>query len=204
MQPGGEFFLNAIAAKNGVDASQIKTKIVGATLEPLLVGQIDYFTGLVNQTFQIEQEAAKPDAAPNIKGKTWQALIFSDWAVRQYHDVVFAQKKTLTENPDLARRFMRALARGLQFTIDQPAEAVKLTEKYAGQIEDAEKLNWRTRVQNPLFQSEATKQQGLFAMDTAVWEGMIQFFADSGQIPRTIPASEAMTLDFLPGPTPRP
>ena len=36
-----------------------------ATVEPLMVGKMDYFLGwIVNQTYQIEQEAAKPDAPP--------------------------------------------------------------------------------------------------------------------------------------------
>ena len=40
-----------------------------------MVGKMDYFLGwIVNQTYQIEQEAAKPDAPATVKGKTWQAL----------------------------------------------------------------------------------------------------------------------------------
>jgi len=63
VQVGSEFFVAALARKNGVDESKIVT--VQANAEPLLVGQIDYFNGwVINQAYQIEQEAAKSDAPP--------------------------------------------------------------------------------------------------------------------------------------------
>ena len=40
----------------------MKVVTAQATVEPLMVGKMDYFLGwIVNQTYQIEQEAAKPD-----------------------------------------------------------------------------------------------------------------------------------------------
>src|ERR1700730_3068513 len=62
IQTGSEFICRAFARKNGIDESKVKIVTAQATVEPLLVGKMDYFSGwIVNQTYQIEQEAAKPD-----------------------------------------------------------------------------------------------------------------------------------------------
>jgi hypothetical protein len=67
---------------NGIDASKVKVVTAQATVESLLVGKMDYFLGwIVNQPYQIEQEAAKPDAPQSVKNKTWQALRLADLGV---------------------------------------------------------------------------------------------------------------------------
>ena len=82
MQADGDFFLQAFAKRNNVDLSKVKVEIVQANAEPLLVGKVDFFTGwITNQTYQIEQEIAKPDAPPNLKGKAWKAMRYADYGV---------------------------------------------------------------------------------------------------------------------------
>jgi NitT/TauT family transport system substrate-binding protein len=197
-QVGTEFLFKAFAKVNGIDASKVKVVPAQATVEPLMVGKMDYFLGwIVNQTYQIEQEAAKPDAPPTIKGKTWQALRLADLGIRTYTDVVFTSGETLKKNPELVKRYLRALQKGMQFVIDHPDEAVEILSKFPGQVEDAKKLAWRFKIQNALFQSDYAKQHGLLTMDPAVWTAMIGFLKDGEQIPKTIPASEVATNEFF-------
>jgi len=197
-QVATEYLFYAFAKKNGVDASKVKLMPAQATAEPLLVGKMDYFLGwVVNQTYQIEQEAAKPDAPAAIKGKTWRALRMSEWGVPTYSDVIFASSETLKKNPELVRRYLKAVQRGMQFVIDHPDEAVDILAKFPGQVEDARKLAWRFKIQNPLYQSETTRKLGPLVMDPAVWSQMIGFLKDGDQIPRTIPVSEVMTNDYF-------
>src|SRR4029077_7978883 len=80
VQAGTEFMFHAFAKKNGIDESKVKLVTAQATAEPLMVGKMDFFLAwIVNQTYQIEQESAKPDAPPTVKGKTWRALRMSEW-----------------------------------------------------------------------------------------------------------------------------
>src|SRR5882762_1439640 len=59
-QVGTEFLFAAFAKKSGIDASKVKVVTAQATVEPLMAGKMDYFLGwIVNQTYAIEQEAAK-------------------------------------------------------------------------------------------------------------------------------------------------
>ena len=71
------------------------------------------------------------------------------------------------------RRYLKAVQRGMQFGIDHPDEAVEILAKFPGQIEDAKKLAWRFKLQNPLFQSDYSNKNGPLTMDPEVWSEMI-------------------------------
>jgi NitT/TauT family transport system substrate-binding protein len=201
MQSDGEIFLQALAKKHGLDLRKIKIEVVQANAEPLLVGKVDFFTGwITNQTYQIEQETARPDAPPRIRGKVWKAISFAEQGVWSYSDVVFTTGKLVRENPDLVRRYLRALVRGMQYILDHPEETVQLVAAYPEQVEKADKLAWRWRIQNALFVSDDTRRHGLLWMNPRVWDGMMGFYKEYERIPRVIPAAEMMTNDLLPGP----
>jgi NitT/TauT family transport system substrate-binding protein len=200
LQSDGSMFLEALAKRNGVDFSKIKVEIVLANAEPLLVGKVDYFSGYINnQTYQIEVEAAKPNAPANIKGKVWKAIPFSKYGVEGYGDVLFAASKTIRENPELVRKFMRAAVRGLKFVIENPDEAVKVVDAFPDQVERPDKLTWRFRIQNQLSVSADTKTSGLMWMQPRIWEATMAFYFDYKQVPRVLPVDEIMTNAFNPG-----
>ncbi|RZI96737.1 MAG: hypothetical protein EOP39_28655, partial [Rubrivivax sp.] len=200
MQADGEMYIKALAKKNNLDMSKIKVETVLANAEPLLVGKVDYFTGhLHNQTYQVEQEAAKPEAPASIKGKTWKALRFSQYGINSYGDTLFTSGKMVKERPELVRKVVRAVAKGMKFTIDSPAEAVKLVDAYPQQIERADKLTWRLKVQNPLNQSADTKANGLLWMNPKVFDDSMAFYKEYDQIKSVVPASDTMTNAFNPG-----
>ena len=197
-QTGTEYLFHAFAKKNGLDESKIKLVTAQATVEPLMVGKMDYFLAwVVNQTYQIEQESAKADAPPTVKGKIWQALKLSDLGIPTYTDVIFASGDTLKKNPELVRHYLAAVQKGMQYCLDHPDESVELLAKFPGQVEDAKKLAWRFKIQNALYQSDYSKKNGPLTMDPAVWTAMIGFLKDGDQIPKTIPATEVMTNDFF-------
>jgi NitT/TauT family transport system substrate-binding protein len=165
-----------------------------------MVGQVDFFSGwVINQTYQIELEAAKPDAPPTLKGKVWHALRLAEWGIPTYSAVLFTTGATVRDNPDLVRRYLRAVARGMRFVLDHPEDAVSVVAQAPGQMEDAKKLAWRWHLQNPLFVSADTRAHGPLWMNPSVWDEMAQFLRDGEQIQRAVPAAEVMTDGFLPG-----
>jgi len=197
-QVGTEFLFAAFAKKTGIDASKVKVIPAQATVEPLMAGKMDYFLGwVVNQTYAIETEAAKADAPATVKGKAWRAIKLSDYGVRTYTDVIFTSGDTLKKNPELVKRYLRAVQKGMQYVIDHPDESVEILTKFPGQVEDAKKLAWRFKLQNQLFQSDYAKKNGLLTMDPGVWGDMITFLKEGDQIPKTVPVAEVMTNDFF-------
>ncbi len=199
MQADGEIFLKAIAGKNGLDLKKIKIEIVMATAEPLLVGKVDYFTGMLhNQTYQIEQTIGQPGTPGRLQGKVWKAIRLADHGAPFYADVLFTTRTKLRNDPELVRRFSRAVARGLQFVLENPEETVKIVDTYPEQIERADKLAWRFKVQNPLSVSTDTNAHGLLWMEPKVWADTMAYYKEYGQIPRVVPTAELMTNDFNP------
>lgn len=203
VQAGSEYFVRAMARINGVDEQRIRIVTVQANAEPLLVGRVDFFGGWVtNQAYQIEQEAAKPDAPAALRGRTWKAIRFSDWGLNAYADTIFATSRTLQESPELVRGYLKAVAQAIRFILAQPDEALQLVARFPGQIETAEKLAWRWRVQNPLFVSAETERAGPLVMTEATWASMSAVLREANEIPRAVPPEEAMTTAFLPAATP--
>ena len=97
------------------------------------------------------------------------------------------------------KRYVRALAKGMQYILDHPEETVQMVASFPDQVEKADKLAWRWKIQNPLFTSEDTKKNGLLWMNPAVWEEMMAFYKEYEQIPRVVPPDEMMSNGFNPG-----
>lgn len=202
IQSDGEAFLKAFAKENDVDYDSLQIQIVQGGAEPLLTGQIDYFSGWVtNQTFQIEMETTQEDAPENIKGKIWQSMLLSDYAVNSYGDVIIAETKTVQERPELVEKVLRAIARGLKLSEEKPEYVAKIVAAYPGQLDSEEKMIWRMTngVQNGLAKSDATRQKGYLWMEADIWMEYQQFYLDTGEIDRVMDASEFTTNDLNPG-----
>jgi NitT/TauT family transport system substrate-binding protein len=198
IQTDGEIFLKSIAAKNKVDMSKVKIKIVQGGLEPLLVGAVDFISGHIhNQPYQFEVEAAKPDARENIKGRTWKVIRLSDYGVPSYNDLIFATNTFLKERPEVARKFLKAVARGLQLMQSDPDGAAKIAASYDGELDPLKQVQWSLKIQNDFDVSNDTREHGFLWMRPEVWQEQMAFYHDNGQLARVLPPGEVMTTAFL-------
>lgn len=200
IQTDGEMFIGAVANKYGIDMSTITLSTIQGGAEPLLIGAVDYASGWINDVpFQIETEAAKPDAPDNIRGKTWKAIMLAKVGFPNFNNVIFATGDTVRDNPELVGKFMKALARGVAFMAEYPEETARIALDYPGQIDSIEKLQWSIPISNGLQQSDMTREHGYLWMDPAVWEGVMQFYFDNKRLARMVPVDEIMTNAFNPG-----
>jgi NitT/TauT family transport system substrate-binding protein len=198
IQADGEIFLKSLAAKNKIDMSKVKIKIVQGGLEPLLTGSVDFISGHIhNQPYQAEIEAAKPDAPANIKGKTWKVIRLSEYGVPSYNDLIFTTNAFLKKKPDVAKKFLKAVARGMLFMQTDPEGAAKIAASYGGQLDPMKQVQWSLGIQNELDVSDDTRQHGFLWMRPEVWQEQMKFYHDNGQLLRTLPPAEVMTTEFL-------
>jgi ABC-type nitrate/sulfonate/bicarbonate transport system substrate-binding protein len=86
----------------------------------------------------------------------------------------------------------------MKFEHENPADAVKLVDAYPGQLERAEKLTWRMKMQHPLEVNDGTRTNGLLWTDPKIWSAAMDFYKEAGEIGRTAPASEVVTNAFNP------
>lgn len=201
IQTDGEVFLQGLARLNDLDYDSFNIQIVQGGIEPLMTGQVDFYSGwITNQPYQFELEAAKPDADDNLKNKIWQAIVLSEHAVASYGDVIFTRTEMLQENPEKVRKFLRALARGMEITLKEPARIAQIVADYPGQSDDLQRVTWRLENgQNDLMTSEDTREHGLLWMDMDRWVKHQQFYLDAGLIPRIEDPAVFVTNEFNPG-----
>lgn len=199
IQSDGEMFIAAVMNKYGLDLSKVELITIQGGAEPLLTGQAEYASGWVNDVpYLLEVETAKPDAPESIRGKQWKAIKLNDVALKNYNNVVITTGDTIRDNPELVRKFLKALARGMEYMAAEPDKVTEIATAYPGQIEQKDKIGWRMPIDNQLQQSEKTKEHGFLWMEPAIWENMMEFYVAAGRLPRVVPVDEVMTNEFNP------
>lgn len=87
----------------------------------LAAGQVNAITQLV---------VGKPTVELAARGKTAVVLPYSNYLTDLYGNGLAVSTKTLGERRDLALKFNEAMLKGLQYSIDNPAEAGQIFVKY--------------------------------------------------------------------------
>jgi NitT/TauT family transport system substrate-binding protein len=122
---GGPFlrFLPIMLDKAGLAESDVKTIKAGFTPDPLFVGAADFYFGWVfNQTAVIEK-----------RGHKWNAILWKDHAFNDF-PVSIVVKQEMLDDParaDVAKRFVRAVYRGLSDVVTDPDGSAEITAKHA-------------------------------------------------------------------------
>ncbi len=115
-----------------------------------------------------------------------------DYGVPNTYELLFVvHPELLRERPEELRAVLRAVARGLAFTRQEPEEAFRLFVQVFPELEDV--LNRRSlAVTLPLF------AQDLRHDDHSRWEDMVTFLFHTGMIRKLLPLEALYTSQFLP------
>lgn len=195
MQPDSTWYVDALGAvcEDGPISSGEDFQVIPAGWTPdcLLVGGCDYYCGwATNQVFMLAQEGL-------VDGEDFEMFLTADYLPFYYVDVVVTTKAFIDEHPEVVKAFVDATVQGMQYTLDNPEEAIEI----AGALEgvDPAHAEWRIPIQNPMMTSPATEEHGLGYMDLDKVQEMIDFMAENGQIEESFPAEELVDNSFLPG-----
>ncbi len=100
---------------------------------------------------------------------------------------ILTNERTIREQPDLVRRFLRAFLRGLRDTLRNPREAFEISKKYVeGLSGENEEAQWEVlQATLPLWQAEAPGRS-----NPQAWQEMVNVLMRMGQLkePGDIPA----------------
>lgn len=181
--------LQAMMREVDVPIEEVSVEVVGtgAIVQALVNGDVDaivfsrlrYFS-LQDQGFPVQQ-------------------ILSDEYLPSFGNVVVASKETVAEDPELVAGFVAALNRGIQYSIDNTADAVDMAiaeyaDTFAGQEESITEVMEEVFVQN-LWQSEFTDQHGFGYGDPQRWQDAVDAQVEAGIIPQSFPADEMVIND---------
>lgn len=107
--------------------------------------------------------------------------------------------ETIAENPDLVRRFTRALLRGLRYSIDNPGDAGRILKKYvplADHVVAAQEL----RIMRKYVQTPATREKGIGFVDPKRMAATISIVTNFFKPKQHLAVGDVYAAGFVPAP----
>jgi putative hydroxymethylpyrimidine transport system substrate-binding protein len=181
----------------GVDPSKVNIVIVGFTPMPLLLskridGLGDAITWSEPAMYNIQLDKPPDDKS------TYKYFAFYQNGLPRYYTLgVVASEDTVNKNPELARRFLRAWVKGLDWAINNQKAAIDGMRQHVPEINEKEAAANFAEIAR-ISQSPETQAHGLGWQDPAVWAKQEEFMREHGVISAKVDIGQAMTDGLLP------
>jgi NitT/TauT family transport system substrate-binding protein len=176
-----------ILAANGLKESDIKAVNMppDSMVAALLQGQVDAILGSIDYfAIQLKNLGAQTDNFP-----------FIDNGAPTVSTSIIASESFLAEHPDIARAFVKASLKGWSAAIDDPKAAIAaMKEMFPDSSEklgpaQLEATKYLMCVNRAKFVGKATPEQ---------WDDTVKILSAIDILPKTIPATQYYTYDYLP------
>lgn len=174
----------ALLYASGLDPSAVRLETIGFTqVETLLENRVDAAVGYaMNEPVQLRQ-----------MGKTVGIIDVSDY-IDLVANGIITNEKTIAERPALVAGVVRAVLRGLRFTLDNPSEAFDITLKYVPEA-GGENRATQMAVLGASLEYWESDQPGL--SNAAAWEASQRFMRDVGLIQDVTDVNKMFTNRFV-------
>jgi len=112
---------------NGLTQEDVNASDIGFTqVDTLLADQVEAVVGYANnEPIQLQT-----------RGEAINVLYVADY-IDMVANGIITNEETLAQNPELVQSFVNALLHGLQDTLDDPAEAYTISQKYVEGLDDS-------------------------------------------------------------------
>lgn len=177
--------LRALLAAAGVSPDEVTISAIGFNqVEALTAGQVDAVVVYSNN------EPIRLAA----QGQDLNVIQVSDYAPLAANGIL-TNETTLTDEPELVRAFVRALAHGTADAIADPAGAYTITKTIVTELSD-------DAVEQQVLAATVSfwEAERIGTSDPTAWERMQQTLLDAGLLQSSLDLSQAYTNDYLPAP----
>lgn len=181
----------ALLAAANIEANKVNVinPAVGAKNALFLQKRADAITAYVNvQVAQLEAQGAKTSY-----------FFYSQYGVDTMANGIAANAEWLAKNPDVAKRFLRATAKGWVEAKKDPDAAIAAVLKAYPQLEGQKAvLRRQLDLSFPLLETPATKGKPLGWMAKSDWEKMQEVLLKYGGLKDAKPVEQYYTNDYVP------
>lgn len=184
--PGEEAVLKAVMAKDSADFSKLNMVISDGSGFEALKNNVDvmwFFEAWDNVKCELNDFPINYTEVREL-----------DERLDYYTPVIIANKKTLADNPEMVKKFLKATEKGYRYAIENPEESAAILQKYAPDYS----LEMLTMSQKYLAEKYMEDTDTWGTMKDEVWDRYTDFMVEYGVIKEAIPASECYTNEFLP------
>jgi NitT/TauT family transport system substrate-binding protein len=172
-----------LLAANGVDGASVQTQTVAGTavVSALLSGQVDAAGGGASTLLSVREQM--PGAG---------FLAYSDFGIDVLGAGLVTRRNLVEENPELVGAMVRAFARGLEFTVTNPQEAVAaVAASYPDEI---------SAFDDPVavleFVNKNTQAPYGF-MPPELWQSTVEILSESGVLNSPANPEQYYTNEFV-------
>jgi len=111
-----------------------------------------------------------------------------------YTPVIATSEKMINDHPETIQKFMNAVAKGYEFSIEKPEEAANILIKAVPEL-DPELVKASQKWLSPKYKDDASRwgEQKL-----EVWENYADWMYENGLLEKELDSEKAFTNDFLP------
>ncbi|MBF8267231.1 MAG: putative pyrimidine precursor biosynthesis enzyme [Dehalococcoidia bacterium] len=185
--PFEEALFSAMLEHDGISMEDVTVVNVGFDLAPALMGKrVDAIVGAywTHESILVEMQ-----------GYPVRVLRMEEWGVPDFYELVLVTSQdTVSKNPELVRRFLRATARGFADAMADPQGAVEVLVD--ANPETDRSLEARgIELLAPLWKAEGQP----FGWQTRErWQALAQWMKDEGLLKEEVSAEDAFTSELLP------
>jgi len=111
-----------------------------------------------------------------------------------YTPLIISNEKLLNENPELAKKFLKATAKGYEYAIENPTEAAKILVKHAPEIDEELAIKSQEYLAHKYIDDASRWGE----MKDSVWNNYTEFLKEYKLINKDLKPSEAYSNEFLP------
>lgn len=184
---GGASFIGyqALMRAAGISPEAAKLEVIGFNqVEALLAGQTEAVVVYANnEPIQLEH-----------LGMPVNVVRVADYVTLSSNGLI-SNEKTLQSDPELVRGMLRALARGVDDVLADPAAAFEISKEYIEGLEGADQAVQR-EVLDASIEFWRSERPG--HSDPEAWENMQQVLLQTGLLKSPIDLQAAYSNDFLP------
>ena len=177
--------LRALLHAGGLSESDVKLDSIGYAQVDALARDRDQAVSVYTNNEPVQLRS---------QGYSLTELRVADY-VQLASNGLITNEKTISENPDLVRRMVKAFLQGLADTIADPAAAYATSKVY---VENLAQLDPVLQKQKLAIAIGLWKADRLGYSQPKSWESMQSVLLDMGLLTKPLDLSKAFTNDFLP------
>lgn len=185
--PMEEAILEGLMSKYGADFSK---------LEIVNIGAADFFTSVTRDVDFTWIYYGWDGVAAEVKDFSINFMLLQDLDSQLdfYTPVIIASEKTIENNPEIIKKFLRATEKGYMFAVENPEKAADILLKEVPELD----RDIVVESQKYLAGQYISGQEKWGRMQISIWKTFGSWMYDNKLLTANLDAGKAFTNDFLP------